>query len=329
MNKFLILLLLPLAFSCVTKSESFPQDDGLVMEIMESREVNRGWIEESTEQIVNVYLPPSYESDTEKRYPVIYFLHGFSQSPNQLANRRTFLNSYFKSDESLREFIIVEPNGNSILGGSFYWNSPASGNWESFIVKEVVSVIDRKYRTISQKESRGIAGFSMGGTGAMNIALRNPDMFNAVYAFSAGILADGDMDMLQRSWGASRPYNNSYGAAASPDKSIGEPYAEIPNSTYEDSAENDRVISNWYTVFGNMDEKTSAYLESGDTLAGIGIHANEQDSYQWIPKGSLDLHRILTEKGIEHQFELGRGMHALPRGVIDQYLIPFFTEHLE
>lgn len=310
------------------QSKSVQFQDGLIIEEMESKQVSGGWIEQNSTQKVNVILPPSYESAPEKRYPVILFLHGFGDKPHV----QPFLKQLnrFYAETAAQEFIFVEPNGTNSLGGSFYWNSPASGNWESYITDEVIPLVDHKYRTIGTKESRGIAGFSMGGTGAVNLALRNPDVFNAVYTFSAGILAAGDMDSLLDSWRRSGMYPRAYGAAISPNKELGKPFAEIPNKTFADNpAENERVIENWYKIFGDMDAKLAAYTAQEYTLSGIRVHVTTGDSYAWIPAGNTDFARLLSKYGIEHVFDIEKGGHTLPSRFLTERVIPFFTEHLE
>ena len=81
---------------------------------------------------------------------------------------------------------MVVPGDNQ-LGGSFYVNSPVTGNWEDFVVQEVVGYVDNHYRTIARVESRGISGHSMGGFGSLNIAMLHPDVFGAVYSLSPGL----------------------------------------------------------------------------------------------------------------------------------------------
>ena len=144
---------------------------------------------DEAEQYVQVYLPPSY-AHTEKRYPVVYFLPGFGSDPHGM-------NTYFTAEAlaaamsrgEINEMIVVVPNGANALHGSFYVNSPVTGNWEDFIVQDVVGYIDEHYRTIAGREGRGIAGFSMGGFAALNLAMRHPDLFAAAYGLSPALFA--------------------------------------------------------------------------------------------------------------------------------------------
>lgn len=145
-----------------------------------------------TEQPLIICLPPSYHS-SEARYPVVYFLPGFTTDVTEMIDG-TFqkLNIGTALDEliaagKIKEMIFVVANGRNFLGGSFYVNSPVTGNWEDFIVKDVVQYVDRNFRTQAKAESRGISGSSMGGFGAVNLGMRHPDVFGAVYSLSPGL----------------------------------------------------------------------------------------------------------------------------------------------
>jgi len=141
-----------------------------------------------------VYLPPSYRSGT-RRYPVVYYLPGFTTDVTEYIDgsiqglhMRLSMDAFVRQGR-LRELIIVVINGRNVLGGSFYVDSPVSGRWESFVVRDVIPWVESRYRTIDQASARGVAGDSMGGFGALNLALHHPDLFGAVYAASPGLFA--------------------------------------------------------------------------------------------------------------------------------------------
>lgn len=138
---------------------------------------------------VMIYLPPGYEQQTKMRYPVIYLLHGFNGYG--VGNKGWIREgggfnveaiSRLITEKKISPMIIVLPDGSNRYGGSFYTNSITTGNWEDYIVREIVTFIDKRYRTLSKAESRGIAGHSMGGYGALKLAMKHPDVFGAVYA---------------------------------------------------------------------------------------------------------------------------------------------------
>jgi len=84
--------------------------------------------------------------------------------------------------------LIVMPDGENTYWGSWYTNSSVTGNWEDFIVRELVDYTDGTYRTLPQAGSRGLVGHSMGGYGAIKLAMKHPEVYSAVYAMSAGAI---------------------------------------------------------------------------------------------------------------------------------------------
>ncbi|WNO10976.1 alpha/beta hydrolase [Teredinibacter sp. KSP-S5-2] len=332
MKRYIFLLLVGL-FGCSQQSVQNEQTNNTVAQgtvinsIANSTAISRAKLQENPLQSINIYLPPNY-SKTNKRYPVIYFLHGFGGSNDVVTKNKERIDQAIAN--KAKEFIFVEPNGNSSLGGSFYANSPAMGNWEDYIVKELIPYIDKSYRTINSKQGRGLAGFSMGGTGTINIGFKHPDKFNAIYSFAAGVLQPGDLENMIKSWGTTREHFNSYGAAASPNLNLPAPYAEIPFETYTNPTKNKQVVDRWYALFGNQERKMDNYLENSSKLSGIKISVNNDDYYPWIANGNKHFHQVLNKKKIEHQFDLREtGNHNLRDDFIENELIPFFSQHLE
>jgi S-formylglutathione hydrolase FrmB len=140
---------------------------------------------------VRVYLPPSYDTSS-RRYPVVYALHGYLNDETQLAYGGTSDYGTAKSlqaaldkmiwERSIGEMIVVFPNATNKLFGSFYLSSPVIGDYETYIVKDLVELIDTRYRTLPTRESRAVTGFSMGGWGTMHLALKFPDVFSVAVA---------------------------------------------------------------------------------------------------------------------------------------------------
>ena len=159
-----------------------------------------------TEQPVYVYLPVGYEGST-KRYPTLYLLHGFTSNSSVWINGQyqgmklqTLMDDSIKNGK-VREMIVVAANGSNAYKGSFYTNSAVTGNWEDFIVRDLVNYVDTNYRTIPRAESRGIAGHSMGGYGSVMLGMKHPEIFNALYALSPCCLAmEADMSEANSAW---------------------------------------------------------------------------------------------------------------------------------
>lgn len=154
---------------------------------------------ESPTRAVSVYLPPGYEEGSQ-RYPVVYYLHGFLNN-HRLTPEMIEVLDFAIATRRIRPFILVVSDQRTTYDGSFYSNSGIFGNWEDFTAFDLVKYMDENYRTIADKDSRGITGHSMGGYGALKIAMHHPDIFNSVYALSPGALT------IVREYG---PNSNTY-----------------------------------------------------------------------------------------------------------------------
>src|SRR6266850_5286173 len=135
-----------------------------------------------------IYLPPSYKTST-KRYPVVYFLHGMFENEMRWSTRggTDLMLDRMVADGKIVEFIVAIPFG----GTSFYTNTrDGSEKWEDAIVSEFVPLIESTYRVNASRATRGISGTSMGGYGALKIAMRHPDLFGSASAHSAVLLQD-------------------------------------------------------------------------------------------------------------------------------------------
>lgn len=91
------------------------------------------------------------------------------------------------SSAKIKPVIMVMPDESTVFKGSFYANSKSSGKWSDFTSTELVNFIDKNFRTIADKDSRGITGHSMGGNGALRNAFLHPEIFSSVYALSPAV----------------------------------------------------------------------------------------------------------------------------------------------
>ncbi len=137
-----------------------------------------------------IYLPPNYEAETEKRFPVVYCLTGFTGRGKMLLNDNAFTPNLAQrldsliNDGSIKPMIVVMPDCFTYYGGSQYINSSATGNYEDYLTEEIVSFIDENFRTINDKNSRAVMGKSSGGYGALICGLRHADKFGLVCSTS-------------------------------------------------------------------------------------------------------------------------------------------------
>lgn len=276
-------------------------------------------IRESLEQDLVIYLPVSYW-ETEKRYPVVYFISGFARYPIDVVSLTTYFDSAMK--EADFEFIVVGVNARNKLGGSFCVNSPVTGNWEDFVVKDVIEHVDSNYRTIAKPDSRGIAGWSMGGFAAINLGLKHPDRFSIVYGLAPGLFDENGLVEAMETWNSM--FLTAYGAAFAPEPTKDFPHSSIPKL---DNSKSDNLLrAKWENGFGNLKQKIDAYLQLQTPLKAIQIVYGDSDSYPWIPKGCKYFAELLNENNIAHELIEYPGGHDL--GLIRNSFAPFFANNL-
>ena len=283
--------------------------------IIESVAVQSGLIEEDGEVALHVRLPASYADSDDGTYPVVYCLHGFGDDPRQMADTLALA----LADDSAPEAILVAVDGTNRLGGSFYANSAATGDWEDLVVDEVVAYMDSHYRTETSAARRMLAGFSMGGFAAWNIALAHPDVFGSAWACCPGAWdANGLSDTLAMWDGV---YRNAYGAAFSPDTDGPYPYAGIPRQTGtpEDSA----IAADWERGFGGIDEKLEAYLAGTGRLVAIRFAYASSDEYRWIPNGTRFVAGRMKDAGLPAEIGEFSGNHRMSDSMIGESFVPF------
>jgi len=139
-------------------------------------------------QSVYVYLPPGYGAHPNRRYPVLYLLHGFPGRPLAflLTVRMGVVEDELVARHEAQRLILVMPFGST---GTFNDKEWANGigpdeGWRTFVSRDVVHAIDSQYRTIASRSGRAIGGLSEGGYGAINIALHAPQQFSLVESWS-------------------------------------------------------------------------------------------------------------------------------------------------
>ncbi len=305
-------------------------------------------------QEADVYLPPGYVTDTAKRYPVVYLLHGytgvkeswtkFGYQGLKLADSMDALIAEGKS----KEMIIVAPNAKNAFLGSFYTDSPVTGGWATYISKELVERIDREFRTISDPSGRGIAGHSMGGYGAMILGMTNPKVYGAIYALSPCCMAfEGDIgpeaaempkaiavtdlaDLRQKP--AENLFTTFYtglAAAFSPNPGNKEFYVSYPFKM-----ENGKVVPN-EPAYSEWRARMPLYLveeyrENLHGLRGLAFDVGENEEYPHISQSTRELSQKLAELKIPHTFSVYPvGDHSGKiRERLENFVIPFFSRTL-
>ena len=274
------------------------------------------------ERDIVVHLPPSYDT-SDARYPVVYFLAGSDEPVGRLRSLAPVLWAEM-GKAGMRELIVVELDGESSIGNTFYANSPVTGNAQDALTEDVVAHVDATYRTIPDATSRGLSGFSMGGSGTINVGLARPDVFGALYAASPGLFRpeDGLTGFLadNGAWA-------SYGAAFAPDPEAPYPH-HLPIDPAAPLESQDPVaVAAWESGFGDLERKVADYLAQPERLAAIRIAYGTADGYAWIPEGSEYLLGVLGEHGIPATSFVFTGGHSLDTGFPGD-LVAFFSANL-
>lgn len=143
-----------------------------------------------------VYLPPSYGAARGRRYPVLYYLHGFTGTGRGVVNYNPWRENLPErldrliAQKKAPEAILVMPDGFTLYGGSQWVNSAATGRYEDHVVEEAVAFIDDKFATVRAPEGRAVFGKSSGGFGALSIAMRRPGVFAHAASHSGDMAFD-------------------------------------------------------------------------------------------------------------------------------------------
>ena len=244
-----------------------------------------------------VYLPPSYDHDRSRRYPVLYLLHGATSVPEEWIDGTyqgmklpVVLDSLIGT-RAIPELIVVMPNADNKLGAGFYANSPAAGNWEDFVVRDLVGYVDRKYRTLATGSRRALVGHSMGGFGALAIAFRHPEQFGLVYAVSPCCLGFvGRLAPTSAAWpllAATTRWQDApprlhllLGMAAALDGSRTDPrlFAELPFAAGAGgtASPNDRVRARWLARM--PPDLARAMVQRGDRPPMIVMESGSEET---------------------------------------------------
>lgn len=324
-----------------------PTAKGVVQRIkMHSKLLEANLSGDSADRYVSVYLPAGYSKNAGKRYPVVYFLHGYTDDDAKFYGFKKhwmvlppILDTVFAQDPA-HEMIVVTPDAYTRFQGSMYSNSVTTGNWEDFVGRELVSYIDGHYRTIAQKESRGLCGHSMGGYGALRIGEKNPDVFAAVYLLSPCCLSSSSEAsggtvpatfLRAESIKTTAEFEKAdffvkalfASAAAWSPNPVNPPfYLDLP---VKDGKLQPQVLQKWDAnrPLNNLDQ----YIYNIRKLKAIGFDAGDKDT--GIAESIKTLDNDLNRYGIQHSFEIYEGDHLNRIAKrIEKQMLQFFEKNL-
>jgi len=315
----------------------------IVVDSIYSKNLENDFGENPTRE-VSVYLPPGYENSNQ-RYPVIYFLHGF-MGDHTMLQEMTGILDFALDARRIRPFIMVVPNEKTTYDGSFYSNSGVFGNWEDFTAFDLVEYMDKNYRTLAKKDSRGITGHSMGGYGAIKIAMHHPEIFSAVYALSPGALAIvreygpnsdtyRELSTIKTAEELGKTYFGkvvvAFAKSWSPNPGNPPFFCDIPFQYLgEELIVNKDVLKKWYAnmPFYMIDD----YLDNLRKLKAIKLDWGRNAGERFTIQCSMFSQR-LENAGVKHFAEEYIGTHVngiyTKEGRIPNQMLPFFDYYLD
>jgi S-formylglutathione hydrolase FrmB len=296
---------------------------------------------------VFVYLPPSYSRDARRRYPVLVFLHGYTATADAYVR---YLDLPQAADRAIaagaREMIVVLPDSFTAYSGSMYSSSVTTGDWETYIASDLIDYVDRHYRTLAQRESRGLAGHSMGGYGTVRIGMKRPDVFGALYAMSSCCLlidpaGGGDAVMrTARERAAAAPASeerprgrpdpaagfanalSAQAAAWAPNPDNPPEYFDLP---FNNGELDPRVAAKWLANAPLL--MVDQYVPSLKRYRAIALDVGNADP---LRADNLNLDAALTRLRVPHEFEEYEGDHG--NRVTERFVskvLPFFSQQLD
>lgn len=289
---------------------------------------------------VSIYLPPSYLTDSNRRYPVVYLLHGYTGTDlgyfGPTGRQLHVIAERVFGSGAAREMILVMPNCMNAYGGCMYSNSVTAGDWEGYVADDLVAYMDTNYRTIPTREARGLGGHSMGGYGAIRIAMKRPDVFSAIYAMSSCCLNEGtvragrggqpsaaeSITSVEEARGNRGAQGTLARAAAwAPNPANPPLYLDLPTKDGEVVPE---VAVKW--AANSPVAMLDQYVPSLKRYRAIALDIGLQDNL--ITSNQVMVDR-LTRFGIPHTFETYEGDHGNRISErLEEKVLPFFSQHL-
>jgi len=329
-----------------------PRAGRVVADAVDSAALRDNPLGDPARRALYVWLPPGYDEQIERRYPVIYVLPGYGSAVEEWLHRALFEATIFEridalyatGDDPPPECIVVFLDGATCYGGSQFVNSSATGRYQDYVCDDVVGHVDASYRTLASAQHRGVSGHSSGGIGALVLAMRRPDVFGAAASHAGDALFEhcygrelGDFARALREHHADvvalrdhllgdEEYRRGHfgplmvlgcAAAYSPD-----PDAPLGIGLPVD-IHGRLVPRNWERWLGNDPVRmVGAHGDALRSLRALYIDAGDADEY-YMDLGAVALHETLHELGVAHRYERFHGRHG---GMAHRY--PIGYDHL-
>jgi enterochelin esterase-like enzyme len=300
---------------------------------------------DSPDRGATVYLPPSYGADQARRFPVVYLLHGYGVRDDAFTAGLAGLQESgdrLAAAQGISEVIVVTPDAFTLHKGSMYSNSATTGDWERFIAEDLVAHMDANYRTLASRASRGLAGHSMGGYGALRIGMKRPDVFMSLYVMSACCLGANreprpdamapaeairtreQAEAAARAPGFGPSVVLASAAAWSPNPGKPPLYLDLP---MKEGKVRPDVVAKWVANAPlEMLDQLDQYGANLKKYFAVAIDIGTGDS---LLASNRQLHDALTRLRVPHSFEEYDGDHTNKvRERLERNLLPFFSKNL-
>lgn len=305
-----------------------------------------------TVQRTAIYLPPSYDIDPGRRYPVVYLLHGIFDTPDVWVDHFGLpgIVGGLVAGGRIPEMIVVMPTGSNVTGGAFYRSSSVAGDWGSFVRDDLVTSVDSRYRTVAERGARAIVGHSMGGFGAIWHAMTSAEVFSVAYAMSpavlgveddvshgnatawTGMLDLGGVEGIPRALEAREFWPVAAWSVCTtflPDPTDPEllcdpPYRRERGELIPNEAELDRW--RWQLPLSAADEHVAALR----SMTGIALDYGLDDQFAHIPETTQSMSEVLAGLRVAHDLFVYRGDHRKEVSRrLEEVVFPWVARHLE
>jgi S-formylglutathione hydrolase FrmB len=241
-----------------------------------------------------VMLPPNYETETQRKYPILYFLHGLGENEQTLLRSGGWgLIEDLRRDHKVGDFLMIAPEGR----GSFFINSADGRNrYSDFFLNEFLPYIETHYRVNRGRRARGVTGLSMGGYGALRFAFAHPELFGSVSAQSPALITESPREL-------------------NADVRDAGPLAGLLGSVFGNPID----IAHW-----NQNNPFQLARKNVSQIRSEAIYINcgQQDEYGFAATAE-QMHKQLLAEKIPHEF------HLYPGGHDAEYFLSHLGETIE
>lgn len=322
----IFLLLFTVIFAFIFPAELFSQGEIKTMSLF-SKALQKT-------KYFNIYLPPDFNQTPEAKYPVIYFLHGWGSSRNggdRIMHYADSLITYGIIDPIL---IVCAGNSTEPFGGSHYMNSILWGNYEDYMVVDLLKRMDESGRTLPGRENRFLMGQSMGGYGSFRYGVFHKDKFSAIAAHGAPINYNLIIEKIRSAIiseaGTEAPYFFKYSngkftkhvfanaGAYSPNLKATQDYI-FPQNVDFPFDEYGEIIDTIFQEFILNDPATFIKELRPEDSVGLLFGCGSRDEFGLYP-GNIALPETLDSLGLEYEFYDHNGKHGMPEAFIDKAL---------